>query len=77
MIHEACAFFEQYVPVRVVQTGERAFDIVEKSTRFELGSYGIRSAMLSDQVYTWIYGTACAEPRLSTATSRFSRNAGR
>ena len=78
MIHDACTFFEQFFPVRVVQTGpsdlgEPSYDIVEKGTRFELGSYGIRE----HKDLRWIYGTACAEPRLSTAIARCSKYTGR
>lgn len=73
MVHDACAFFERFFPVRVVSTGAYSFDVVEKSTRMELGSYGIRTyAHLK-----WIYGTACAEPRLSTAIARHSKVTGR
>lgn len=72
MVHDACSFFEQYVAVRVVKT-PIGFDIVEKGSRFELGSYGIRERFPKDQgrgMLRWIYGTACAEPRLSTAIQK-------
>lgn len=94
MIHDACSFFEQFFPVRVVKTnacdfGQPAFDIVEKGTRFELGSYGIRNKvfpegtvtgglrLMADANFRWIYGTACAEPRLSTALAKHSRAVGK
>lgn len=83
MIHDACAFFEQFFAVRVVKT-PIGYDIVEKSTRFELGSYGIREVELKPnltncptETIRWIYGTACAEPRLSTAIQKFNKVAGR
>lgn len=81
MIHDACAFFEQHVSVRIVETSI-GFDIVEKGSRFELGSYGIRQAFLehSDGIsrdMKWIYGTACAEPRLSTAIQKSLKHVGR
>jgi hypothetical protein len=78
MIHDACAFFEQFFSVRVVET-DVGYDIVEKGTRYELGSYGIRSTVnpKTGAFHKWIYGTACAEPRLSTAIARHSRYVGR
>lgn len=88
MVHDACAFFEQFFPVRVVKTnacdfGQPSFDIVEKGTRFELGSYGIRDIEVKHRSglgvnrLRWIYGTACAEPRLSTAIAKHSKLVGR
>ncbi|MBV9125626.1 MAG: hypothetical protein JO112_19935 [Planctomycetes bacterium] len=82
MVHEACSFFEQFFPVRVIRTspaGEvpMSFDIVEKGTRFELGSYGIREVKIGGRRLDWIYGTACAEPRLSTAIAKHSKAVGR
>lgn len=76
MIHDAAAFFEQFFTVRIVKT-DVGFDIVEKGTRAELGSYGIRTVEINDRIMRWIYGTACAEPRLSTALQRHSRLVGR
>lgn len=81
MIHDACSFFERYVSVRVIET-PMGYDIVEKGTRFELGSYGIRSVFVpcADGVsrdIKWIYGTACAEPRLSTAIEKSLKHVGR
>lgn len=73
MIHEACSFFEQFIPqVRVIQAGP-GYDIVEKDSRMELGSYGIRTLDVAGRSLKWIYGTACAEPRLSTVIERFRR----
>lgn len=70
MIHQACGFFEQFFPVRIVEKSDGTFDIVEKGTRVELGSYGIRSRILHGRTLRWIFGTACAEPRLSTVVAR-------
>ncbi len=73
MISEAVAFFSQYCQVRVVKTSAKPeFDIIEKNTRIELGSYGIRERFISNRRFAWIYGTGCAEPRLSTVLSRIS-----
>lgn len=97
MIHDACSFFEQFFSVRVVKT-DIGYDIVEKGTRIELGSYGIRDLWYGTDkngkffvgpadvtIYKydglkrlqWIYGTACAEPRLSTAIARHSKLVGK
>lgn len=77
MVHEACAFFEQFFPqVRVVDTGV-GFDIVEKESRMELGSYGIRRMTIGGKPLQWVYGTGCAEPRLSTVIERYRRSAER
>lgn len=79
MIHDACAFFESVgLSVRLLKTGrsdlgEPSYDIVEKSTRVELGSYGIRRTIVNERRLDWIYGTACAEPRLSTVLQRHLR----
>jgi len=62
MITAAKTFFEQYLTIRVTQLVENTYDIVEYFSGIELGSYGIRSHPL---VGSWIYGTGCAEPRLS------------
>ena len=52
-------FFRQYIPrAKCVQTVE-GFDIMYGD--YELGSYGIREC----EFLKWIYGTGCAEPRLS------------
>ena len=42
------------------------FDIIDKNTSIELGSYGIRSTMINNKKQEWIYATGCAEPRLSS-----------
>lgn len=63
MIKTALAFFQQYVPAEVVKTNV-GFDI--QSNGLELGSYGIREAVGC----RWVFGTGCAEPRLSDAIIR-------
>ena len=60
IIDAAVGFFSQYLEVQVVET-EIGYDIVSKEGGYELGSYGIRHCEYMD----WIYGTGCAEPRLS------------
>lgn len=75
MIHDAMGFFEQFCEIRVLETGLHQYDIVEKTSRTELGSYGIREMLVSQDgrpinTVKWIYGTGCAEPRLSTAVAR-------
>jgi hypothetical protein len=84
MVHDACSFFESMgLSVRVLDTTPNpaamtSFDIVEKGTRYELGSYGIRRVAVSDtRVLNWIYGTAVAEPRLETVLQRKLRSIGK
>lgn len=81
MVHEAASFFEQFFPIRIVRTGVSGgcptYDIIEKGTRIELGSYGVRRITVDDKKLDWIYGTACAEPRLSTVIARHSRETGK
>jgi hypothetical protein len=52
-------------PLRV--PGTRTFDIVTRRGRVELGSYGIR---FHEHVGHWLYGTGCAEPRLTYAIEK-------
>lgn len=70
MIEQALSFFSQYLPkeklkiVKVdIEKTQINYDIVcsLSNREIELGSYGIRSF----STFEWIYGTACAEPRLS------------
>ncbi len=82
MVHEAASFFEQFFPIRIVDTQKNpahlsSYDIIEKGTRIELGSYGIRRMLVEGQQLNWIYGTACAEPRLSTVIARHSKETGK
>lgn len=65
MITWAVDFFELYVLCKIIPTGENTYDILTRKTGIELGSYGIRQEPL---IGSWVYGTACAEPRLSYAT---------
>lgn len=53
-------FFTQYIPRAEIVVVDNGLDIVVDG--HELGSYGIRE----HQGLRWIYGTAVAEPRLST-----------
>lgn len=59
MINEAKLFFQSYLPIDIVKT-DIGWDI--ESGGYELGSYGEREY----EGFKWIYGTGCAEPRLST-----------
>lgn len=60
IICDAHEFFNTYTDSEVVKT-DIGYDIMSKG--IELGSYGIREHKLTGP---WIYGTGCAEPRLST-----------
>ena len=60
MIDDAVAFFTTYIPVKVVSTAI-GYDI--EAGGIELGSYGFRTYKKT----TFIYGTGCALPRLTTA----------
>lgn len=69
VVHDADAFFKQYTETACVlqpdrTNGVNCVDIVDESTGIELGSYGM--AVFGDRQFYWIYGTGCAEPRLST-----------
>lgn len=66
MVNIALEFFKQFFTdgLNVVET-EIGFDI--EIWGDELGSYGIRS----NDFLTYIYGTACAEPRLSTLMRKY------
>lgn len=60
LIEEACEFYQPYFKevLSVIKT-EEGFDI--EVGGHELGSYGIRK----HEYLNWIYGTGCAEPRMS------------
>lgn len=60
MLEEAVEFYEPYFKTKldVIKTPE-GFDI--EVAAHELGSYGIRQ----HEYLKWIYGTGCAEPRMS------------
>ena len=71
MIALAHEWFSAYLPVDVVETEiedpiavSKTYDIVTRRGRIELGSYGVREHA---RVGRWLYGTGCAEPRLSYA----------
>lgn len=59
-------FFSHYLPIKTIETNDpnsyMSFDIIDEKFGIELGSYGIRE---HPEVGMWIYGTGCAEPRLS------------
>lgn len=58
-IKDATEFFTKYLPVKVIET-DIGKDIVSLQN-IELGSYGYREY----DGFRWVYGTGCAEPRLS------------
>lgn len=75
MLDYAYDFFSQYIDesrIKVVKTPAHAsiknYDIVAvvNGEELELGSYGIRKC----EILKWVYGTGCAEPRLSTIMNR-------
>ncbi len=66
VIADAKAFFNLYVPTTLWPSNDEVpyqVDIEHRS--IELGSYGLRR----DGDVHWVYGTGCAEPRLSAAMS--------
>lgn len=67
MVDHAISFFQQHITwgVEKVKTGQDSIDIIDSRFKIELGSYGIRHSYLNRDI-KWIYGTGCAEPRLST-----------
>ena len=67
MVDNALAFFRKFIPNAYVMSDTHGYDIMSGS--IELGSYGIRSCQYLD----WIYGTGCAEPRLSKAITQNER----
>ena len=77
-IRIARMFFESYgLKTKVINTGEtrlsiKSYDIVDRKTGIELGSYAINR--LKNSLYfpdcMWICGTGVAEPRLSYVISR-------
>ena len=66
MVACASAFYEQYIPTNVVETGVNMYDIVDAHNDIELGSYGFRT--WSEGTFT--YGTGVALPRLSTVMAQ-------
>ncbi len=64
VVHHAYDFFNTQIDPDIVKT-DIGYDIVAKG--IELGSYGIRDHHLTGP---WIYGTGCAEPRLSIVKTK-------
>lgn len=67
LLDQAEEFFGQYLPrkdITRVKVSDSQMDLEYKG--IELGSYGIRSC----DFLQWVYGTACAEPRLSSIINR-------
>ena len=60
VIDDAYNFYSNYLKDLTVAETDIGYDIICEG--IELGSYGIRSC----EFLEWIYGTGCAEPRLST-----------
>jgi aspartyl/asparaginyl-tRNA synthetase len=70
MKSDALNFFKKFTEAQVVKTedrGEHTFDIIDKRTGIELGSYGIRKI----RNISWIYGTGVALPRLQTVIKNY------
>ena len=63
MLNVALVFHQKYIDCKIIQLEDNTYDIVSLNG-IELGSYGIRKY----KDLEWIYGTGCAEPRLSIAT---------
>lgn len=70
VISDCSNFFSQFLTVKVIKTGDLQYDIVDVVNDIEIGSYGIREDKV---IGKWIYATACAEPRLSTAMRKSYR----
>lgn len=68
MVDKALAFFKNYIPDAYVMSDTHGYDIIGGG--MELGSYGIRSC----EFLNWIYGTGCAEPRLSKAIAQYEKS---
>lgn len=68
MVINAEHFFNSLFSIKTsIQKTEDGFDIMLDD--FELGSYGIREC----DFLTWIYGTACAEPRTSRLITLYNK----
>lgn len=66
VLEDARQFFARYVPVKLQQEGELAWDLVHAESGIELGSYGVRTI----PGHSWIYGTGVALPRLQQTMGR-------
>ena len=60
MTQIALKFYQKFLPDAKIVDTEQGYDICYEN--YELGSYGIRKC----EFLKWIYGTAVAEPRLSS-----------
>lgn len=69
MIEHSMSFFEKHLPKDKlkIEKIDESFDITIDG--IELGSYGIREC----EFLKWIYGTGCAEPRLSKLIENYGR----
>lgn len=67
MIDSALRFFQIYIPEAKINKTDIGFDIEIDDQ--ELGSYGIREF----DNFKYIYGTGCAEPRLSRLIQKYGR----
>lgn len=67
MIADANDFLSRYTETDIIPTNDSgtAFDIIDRKSGVEFGSYGIRSY----ENYSWIYGTGIALPRLDSVIS--------
>lgn len=68
MVDIAFQFFLNYFDksdIEIIETDKNSYDIqtMNLDKNIELGSYGIRDC----EFLEWIYGTGCAEPRLTRA----------
>lgn len=61
MVNDAFEFYSEYLEVEIIQIDDNSFDIIDKKTQIELGSYSIKTY----NNIKWICGTGCAEPRLT------------
>ncbi len=64
MVEAAAEFHTRHLEIEVIAAGA-GLDIVCANTGIELGSYGIRTATIDGRTHRWVYGTGCAEPRLT------------
>lgn len=62
----ALCFFQKYLKDSKIVKTDIGYDIMYDN--IELGSYGIRECSF----LRWVYGTGCAEPRLSTAIHKYN-----
>lgn len=59
-------FFSSFTTVKILEESANTYDIIDCDTGIELGSYGLRRILFPDKSSMfYVYGTACAEPRLS------------